>query len=408
MNPARFARFALVFMFAAAVSPAHGATPLDSLIQRTTLSVEVGDKGLAGPGAEWILAHAGASRHVLLAEHHGVARMARFARGLSASLAGIGYQYTAIEVDPLVTADLERLMRSHDPDALKKYLQQDGYALAVPFYLWAEEAEFLREAVRNGPKNGPALWAMDQAFIGAAPVWFDRIETLARSPAAKKEAARMGAAARADIYKFLGSVDESELEGLRRLLAADDDAEARKLVDALIQSARIYRPFVVREGSVYAANLERETLMKHLLVEQSRAAEQRDGAPPRALFKFGQTHMTRGLSATHVPSLANFVYETLQAEGSGALSIMMVCAPGAAATDFVGNVTGCEESFAEAFGFLAGHIEQPGYTLVDLGPWKDSPRLWKNIPAATANLIWAFDAMLVVSGGGGSHAILER
>jgi len=394
-NPLCLVVFLLALPSAAAAATAP--TKLDTLIQTTTLRLDVGDEALSGPGAEWLAAHARESRFVLLGEEHGSAGIARFARGLARLVGREGYRYTAVETDPLIAAEIEIALRKGGPDALKAWIQEDGHALAVPFYSWKEEAEFLDAALENHP-TGPSAWGLDQAFIGAAYVWLEQIQSFARTPKAKAEAARLAGAAKADVMKFLGTVEIAELEALRDALVAPEEAEGRRLASLLVQSRRIYGPFVQGGGSVYAANLERETMMKTLLVDDMRAAESRDGAPPKALFKFGANHMTRGLSSTHVPSLASFVTETAVARGERAFSVLVVCGPGSSVSDFMGKTYPTDDDFAEHYGFLAGHVANPGATLIDLGPWKDRPRTWKELPPGTADLIWAYDALVVVSG----------
>lgn len=398
----------LLALVPAAAAAAGTETKLDTLIRTTSYRVEVENGTLAGPGAEWLAGRARDSRYVMLGEDHGNAGIARFAAGLAHLLGPLDYRYTAVEVDPLIAAELDARSRGEDLAALREYLERDGHGLAVPFYSWVEEAEFLRAAVRNGPPGAQALWGLDQAFIGAAYVWLERIESLARTPAARAEASRLAAAAKADIMSFLGTVDVAELERLRESLADPAEADARRLAGLLATSARIYGPFVRGGGSVYAANFERETLMKRLFVENARVAEAGDGRPPKVLLKFGANHVTRGLSSTHVPSLGNFLYETAALSGDEALSVLAVCGPGSAVADFMGNVTHADEPFAKSHGFLASHVSEPGFTLIDLGPWKDRPRLWRDLPPSTADAIWAFDALLIVSGQGPATFVVPR
>ena len=390
--------------------PAGAASPtaLDTLIERTSRSIQVADSGLAGPGADWIRTRARLGQFVLLGEDHGIAGMAHFSAALAKTAGRVGYRYTAIEVDPLIGTELERLLRSSDPAALEHYLKQDGYRLAVPIYSMREEADFLRAALRNGPKDHATLWGLDQAFIGAAYAYLVKIESLTDDPAAKADAAELARDARADSLSFLGNVDQGRLLSLQSKLQGPKDAEARKLVEALVVSSRIYRPFVVRgSGSIYSANLEREKLMKRTFIEQYRAAQKRDGAPPKVLFKFGAYHMTNGLSGTHVPSLASFAYEKALGEGSSALSILMICGPGGASAGLLGNVASCDEDFAKYYGFLAPHVAESGATLIDLRPWRDTPRAWKDLSEDVKAYIWAYDAIVVISGGGESHAIVK-
>ncbi len=399
----------LAALFASGVGSAAAdtATPLDTLIERSMHSMQVADSGLAGAGSDWIRTRARYSRFVLLGEDHGIAGMARFSTALAKTIGRVGYRYTAIETDPFIAAELERLLRSGDPDALKHYLEQDGYRFAIPIYAWAEEADFLRAALANGPADRPVLWGLDQAFIGAAYAWLEEIERLATGADAKSDAALLARDAKADSLSFLGTVDQSRLLQLESDLRAAGDVRAGKLAAALIESARIYRPFVAGGGSIYKANLARETLMKQTFLERYRDAERHDGAPPKVLFKFGAYHMTNGLSPTHVPSLASFAYEQALADDAGAVSILMVCGPGGASADLMGNVTSCDDVFARDYGFLTRYLSSTGATLIDLRPLKDRPGAWKDLNEQVKEQIWAYDAIVVISGGGASHMIVK-
>lgn len=403
----------LVIAAMAATLPAMPAaaateTQLDTLIRRTSHRIELRDGSLAGPGAEWLAARTAGARFVMLAEDHGNAGIARFAGGLARQLGETGPLYAAVEVDPLIATELDAMLREGDLTALRAFLQRDGHALSVPFFNWAEEAEFLREALRHGPAGAQSVWGLDQAFIGASYVWLERIASLAKTPAARAQAEGLAARAKADIMSFLGTVDVAELEGLRDALADPAEAPAQRLAGLLARSARIYGPFVRGGGSIFAANLDRETLMKELFREHAEAATERDGAPPRVLFKFGANHLMRGLSHTHVPSLGNFLYEWAGVSGDSVFSVLAVLGPGSEVVDFMGRTTLADESFGRSHGFLLPHVSEPGMTLIDLGPWKDLPRRWADLPPETRDLIWAFDALLVVSGAGPATFVVPR
>ena len=84
---------------------------------------------------------------------------------------------------------------------------------------------------------------------------------------------------------WLGTSPPQQLVDLRARLNARRDAPYAELVDAMIVSQRIYRPFTGAGGEAWLANGEREDLMRRLFLENYRAAERADGAPPRVMFK---------------------------------------------------------------------------------------------------------------------------
>jgi hypothetical protein len=196
------------------------------------------------------------------------------------------------------------------------------------------------------------------------------------------------------------------LQKLRSLLGDEKDRVPAQLVDDMILSARIYGPFVTGKGlSVYAANLERENLMKRLFLARLREAEARDGKTPKVLFKFGANHMMRGLSTTHVPSLGNFVSDYALANGRQTFSVLLLCGPGTKAGDFQGGEGDCEFSVAGSFPDLVAHVDAKTPTLFDLRVWKDKPRRWAHLSPEVREMIWAYDAVLFVPNGKPAKAL---
>lgn len=399
---------ALELMLIALPTSDAKASELDALIERSLVPLALENGVLEGPGADWLEDRTRDVRYVLVGEAHGNAGIAHFSGALAHLLGAQGPYFTAIETDPVIAADLERLLRDPDPGALAAYLQIEGHAFAVPFYNWLEEADFLRIALRYGPAGGSVLWGLDQAFMGAVHPWAKRIEESARTPAARAEAARIAALAKDDVMSLLAKAPPEEFEALRDALNGPGDEHARELAEQLALSMRIYSPFVLGKGSVYAANYERESLMKHHLLGHLRAAQARNEVDPRVLFKFGANHLTRGLSPTNVPSLANFVFELAIVEGTQAFSMLVLCGPGSFQADFMGNATPADAWFAERFDFLAPHLTRPGLTLFDLRPWKDEAQTWRSIHAEAARSLWAFDALVIVSDAAAASLVVPR
>jgi hypothetical protein len=124
------------------------------------------------------------------------------------------------------------------------------------------------------------------------------------------------------------------------------------------------------------------------------------------LLKFGQYHLYRGLSPTHVPSLGNFVSDFARSKESGFLSIYIVPIGTADASGGTGYLpfAGDERSkFLKPFAPLAG---SSGWTLLDLRPFREGPyyrALRDAAPDLTDDqrqelrrLIYGYDALLLI------------
>ncbi|MES2444723.1 MAG: hypothetical protein V4574_18015 [Pseudomonadota bacterium] len=384
----------------AAPAQADDAADLAALVRANSWPVAAGEAGLSGPGAGRILDWSSGAQFFLLGENHGNAGMARFATALSRSLAGQGYRYTAVETDPLVTGIMTGRLRSGGKPALAAWLAADQRNRAIPFYSWSEEADFITASLARGP-----VWGLDQSFIAAAHVHLDAIAAASRSPAVRALAGTLAAEARKDVMGFLGHVDVARLKALRLAMPRNENAAAVTLADQLIESAEIYGPFTGGTGSYYLANLRRETLMKTLFIANYRAALRRDGAPPRVLLKMGSNHLARGLSPTHMPSLGSFLAENaLGMLGKPVFNLRMICGPGTQQTLFDFTTYDCAgDEFAPVAAAFKPFLQATGDTLIDLRPLRDRPGLWKDWPQDAKDIVWSYDALVVVGASGGSH-----
>jgi hypothetical protein len=390
---------------AAEPSPDEIRKQFQETIAASRLPIEVRDGRLSGPGAAFVQAHADEAQFVLLGEEHGVATIADTVRMVFADLNPRGYRHFAIEVDPWMTARLEATLRAGGMKALVAFLRREEAKLSIPFYNWSSEAALAAAVVRANGDATPALWGLDQLFIGAAGVLLGDVAAQASNVEARTLAQALAGRAKGNL-QFLGEVDLGELQKLRSLLEAESDRALAELVDGMILSGRIYQPFVTGKGlSVYAANLERENLMKRLFLARFKEAEMRDGTSPKVLFKFGANHVMRGLSTTHVPSLGNFVADFALARGAQTFSVLLLCGPGTKAGDFQGNEGDCAYSVPAAFPDLVAHVDAKQPTLFDLRVWKDKPRRWAHLSPDVRELIWAYDAVLFVPNGKPAKAL---
>lgn len=379
---------------------ASEADDLSRLLRDNSWKVETSATGLSGPGAARIVAWSREAQFFLLGENHGSAGIARFATGVAKALGPVGFRHTVVEADPLVTDHMVRLLKQGGMPAFANWLATDQRQRAVPFFAWREEADFAVAALANGP-----VWGVDQSFLAAAHVHLDAIAAQTRDRSARTMAQAMAAEARADVIGWLAKVDRARIVALRDAIPARD-AAARRIADLLVQSAAIYSPFSGGQGSWHRANLARETLMKRSFLGYYDAVAKRGGRPPRVLFKFGAWHLQRGLSETNVPSLGNFLAELALARyDRPVFNLRVMCGPGAEQVTFDGSVQSCADEFAPLAPALGAALSPEGATVFDLRPLRDKPRLWRDWPAEAKRLVWTYDAVVVIRGGGAATFI---
>ncbi len=388
-----------------AVELPEGSPPsalLPSLVEHSRRTMRLENGRLTGEGAEFLRALGAQSQFVLIGEEHGNAGIAEFAEAYWCDLNAVGFNYGAVEIDPWVAEAFTREVRAGGVAAWTRFASTRGGAVAAPFVTWAPEAEYAATIVEtSGARLQPPLWGLDQVFLTSAPWLLRDIATNAYDREARAMAAAL-ADAGAGRLDWFPAIEESALTDLRAQLSSRRDAPYAEMVDAMVQSRRIFRPFSVNDGEVWLANRARETLMKQNFLAHYRAAERADGAPPRVMLKFGGYHMYRGATPTHVMGLGGFVTELATQNGREALSIYVACGPGG----FAGNMAGaeaCDAPFAEGYSFLAPYVSADEITVFDLRTWKLRPRRWEHLSADARQLIDSFDVLVVIPNGPASQ-----
>ncbi len=264
---------------------APGESPsvlLPALIEHSRHLGQLREGRLTGEGADFLRELGRNAHFVLLGEDHGNAGIADFATAYWRDLNALGYNYAALEVDPYVAEALERELRAGGIDAWGSFLAEHNGAIGAPFVTWAPEAALAEAVVTTSrSRQRPAIWGLDQVFIGAGGWQLRDIAADARSPEARSLAAAL--AAEATGLDGFARLDPARLSALRAVLSHSRDARFAAMVDAMIVSRRIYGPFTGGDGEAYLANHERETLMKRLYLAQYEAALEEDGHAPRVI-----------------------------------------------------------------------------------------------------------------------------
>lgn len=390
---------------AAELAPGESASVLlPALIAHSRHVAELEGGRLSGEGAEFLRELGRNAHFVVLGEDHGNAGIAEFAAAYWRELNALGYEYAALEIDPYTAAALERELRAGGLAAWGSFLAERNGALGAPFVNWRSEAELAEAIVETSTaRQRPAIWGLDQVFIGGATWQLREIAAHTRSERARALAEAL--AADAVGLDGFARIDPERLGELRAALTHRRDARLAEWVDAMMASRRIYGPFTGGGGEAYFANHERETLMKRLFLAQYEAAAHTDQQAPRVMLKFGSYRTYRGATPTQVQGLGGFVTEFATSRGQQAVTINVMCGPGGQLAQLLGEPVSCDAPREAMFPFLTPYIAADQVTVFDLRVWRLRPGRWEHLPAAMRAMISSFDVLVFVPNGAAAQLL---
>lgn len=357
----------------------------------------------SGPAWDLLLREGQAARYFCLGEEHGIAENPKLAAQLFAALAPSGYNRACVEISPPMGAELDRAARG-GVEGLRTLFADPGANVA--FFGMREEAEWIASVRANARGRGQAIWGLDYEVGG------DR-RILARLKAKRKPAAAATALQSLEdvstaswaqyaethnpqfIFSFNG---DPALVAAVRTAWPNADAEAALMLETLEETLTINKLWTDRQG--WASNQRRAEFNR-------RNARRYLHAEPDAkvLFKFGSSHMVRGLSHTQVLDIGTAVSE--MAEDRGEKSFHIFVLPGAnrqvaqfdpSAWRYHPSDAGTYEEIGMAPLLSAAYPD--AFTLIDLRPIR--PLVFgarhKALDADLVRTVHGFDALLVLSG----------
>ena len=393
---------ALVGLAFWAVNTAHAqdvavpAPTIGEAIQAQQLEiVRHADGSLSGAGWDRLIEDGADAQFFLIGEQHATADIGEIATAMHAALVPHGYQYMAMEIGPWSTRYAEQLIRNTD-DVVAAIGSAPSNGFSLPFLFFAEDARLAQQGIALSPSPFETLWGVDQEFIAGAPILAMQLETLSRTDAQRAAVQLFSEAAAADLM-YLATTGPETYADLRAVFDPVTDAEAIAIIDAMLLSNTIYRPFVHRTGDIYSANLTRENYMKRNFLDHFTRIEARDGQPPRVFFKFGANHMMRGLSTTNVPALGNFLVEWGRIRNFGVVNIMIDCNGGESVDVRSGVTSPCQSYALEEDSLIRSIVGDQSLVLIDLRPLRAQIRSRTAIDRASRDLIFAFDYYLAVA-----------
>lgn len=226
-----------------------------------------------------------------------------------------------IETGPITARRIEALLRDGGAEDVGALLT--ARPLAIPFLNMSEDVRLADFFVDAAPAGETALWGVDQEFIGSTLLHLETLNSLAQTPEQsalvadllEKERAAFAAGDMGGV--LMVSLAPEEFDALRGAFAGIP--EATSIISALQVSAGIYQSYM--SGANYASNADRILLMRNQFIDAYRGD---GGKPPRALFKFGASHLGRGTTTLNTFDLGSLTEGVAAANGLTVLRIAIM------------------------------------------------------------------------------------
>ena len=412
-HPRRRWMAAAVPALALLAAPLAAQDSLVAMLRANAHPMQAGADGrLSGAGADLLLAAGREAQFFLIGEEHGVAEVPLVAADLFRQLAPAGYRHLAIETGEILAAELNRRVRADTTGAAYAAFGRD-YFPGAPFYNWREDAALLRTAIHAAGGGEDVLWGLDYDIV-ADRYTLRRLRDIAPNPAARAAAEAVIARADSALQQALATQNpgllmmfggpEDVYAPLRAAYAPEPGSEADRIL-RLMETTREINAYRGR-GQGYLSNHHRALLNKRQLMRYLHAATERGGRMPRVMMKFGASHMMRGRTFTNVFDLGTLASEIADVHGSRSFGVLMLGGAGTkhAVIDprvFRSVEVPVEvEAWAQPFHDAA---DPQRWTVLDLRPIRARiPRLG-TLPDQTLQVLYGFDAVVILSGSGPQH-----
>jgi hypothetical protein len=396
----------LLAQVAAAAPPPDTALRAALRAARHVVTLDAAGR-LGGAGGELLLRETSAAQFVLIGEEHGVAEVPKLVAAVVRHGAAQGYRYLGIEVGAQMAGELNRMALS--PDITKRVDQfTRDRPPGIPFFTLREEAELLGAAVAAMGNRPDVLWGLDYDVV--ADRWLlPRLRESAATPAARRALddaialsdtllARALREKNPGLAMMFGGTD-SVFTALRAALAPAEASEADEALALMEETLAINQLFVSRRG--LESNERRGRLMKRQLARALTGARM-EGALPKAVFKFGASHMMRGRTLTDIFDVGNTLAELADLEGRSSFHVFVLGGPGSQHAQMDPTVFKYKPAPGDldripALAALAAESPPGQWTLFDVRQLRARARSLTT-DSAVLQILFGFDVVVILGG----------
>ena len=286
------------------------------------------DSKLSGEGLGFFKKEASASPFFLIGESHGMAEIPLFTAALFGEIKPFGYKYLATETGSYTAKLIQKMASGKDWEtAFGQHYKK--YPFSIPFYNWKEECGILQAVLKNNKSGEQVIWGLDQEFAASFRMFFKKLEKEAATVESKKLATYYYEMAERTFKESLESKDPRKsfmavmkAGDFKKLKAAfGGQLEALDLLKELEESLQIYGMWFTGDG--HESNYLRAEMMKRHFMKYYQKAKA-GGGEVKVLFKFGASHIYRGLNGLNIPDIGSFVSELASQEGKKTFHLYVV------------------------------------------------------------------------------------
>jgi hypothetical protein len=394
----------------AQIDTVAGRIRRDSIVRSNSRRAVLSRSTITGPGADFIYREAANAEFVAIGERHDIREIPLIVSALLRELhQRHGFNYLATENGLLVT---DYAFQGAHGSAQTSFID---YAKKFPSafeFNSDQDLALLDTATKILHGVSRPVWGVDQEF-GATHL-LERLKTLGPPRVARHLLdSLISAAGVAERRRFEKDwvhwlADEARPEPfqeLARLYGPHSDDETSKILAALQISSHLYdlnRRVSLGELTGFAANAEREELMKSNFAKAYNRARASGEKTPKVLIKMGSAHLGRGQSPFGPFTVGNLVSDLATVNASRSFHIAVLAHNGVADTLAPGLWKWAD------LRPLAEVSPSEGLTVIDLRPLR--PFLYSgklgNIGVDLRRIIYGYDAVMLVGGASNAtHAV---
>ena len=398
----------IIYVGLSGAAAANTPSPdLTAMLRAGRHTLTVRDGVLDGEGAPFLRQAVHDAQFIAIGEQHGTQEVPQFVVAVCRAVSQDGLDAMAVEAGPFAVATLQPWTRqSQGADRLRD--AEKDFPDFIAFFAWQQEFNLLTEC-ENSVHPPPALWGLDQEFLGAPAFLLQSVVNGRPNDAVKAAAQAMleqcrgftrDSVARDDWKKScMFRLSDADLARLQAAVAGAGDPHLIALMSALVKTRHIYTEH--ETGHAYDANRERALLLKANFLANYTALSARLARPPRVLLKFGANHLYRGFDTTNLADLGNFVTEFADGLGSQSLHIAIMGLHGMNAENAgpgkPSHATGMQPG--GEFGFLtplAAQAGSTGMTIFDMRMLRSRLGSFGPIDRELERLILGYDPVVLI------------
>jgi hypothetical protein len=298
----------ILFLFVISATYAQEITKAELIKTAKSFKLDTLTYQLSGDGFAFLIEEMKVNQNFMLGEYHNSSLVSKFTQSLFPYLEEANYKVWVTEISPTSVRKLNSFLDSKNftkniNDFTAKYGKNND---VIPFF--SSPADF--EMLQTSRNNGFELWGLDQHYFGGFQFVMD------------------------DIYN--GYDAKTKLENPTLLQDAgkpDGDAAFSKLFDLsknklsqnikkeMLESIAIYTDYSA--GRYYQNNTERSKLMKTNFYNYYTNYLNTKKVEPKAFFKLGSNHISKGLSPLGILDLGDFINQFTEIKNQKSIHIQL-------------------------------------------------------------------------------------